>query len=214
MTRALFERLPRLADLVPFTALADGLPTPVETVDSRLWVQREEHTSSAYGGNKVRKFEFLFAVAERRGGPLLTAGGVGSHHVLAAAVHAQRAATWSARRLSRASIEYAATTKTGETMTEPAEKSELIVYENVDTAPFVYFDISPTHGVLGGAIQIELAARILNAVPDGGVEIKFITTGRLRCSPTAALNLRHAIDAALKMLEQPQQSPVAAAKMN
>jgi hypothetical protein len=30
-------------------------------------------------------------------------------------------------------------------MTEPAEKSELI-YENVDTAPFVYFDISPAHG--------------------------------------------------------------------
>ena len=77
-------------------------------------------------------------------------------------------------------------------MTEPAEKNELLVYENVDTAPFVYFDISPTHGILGGAIQIELAARILNAVPDGGVEIKFITR-RLRCSPTAALNLRNLI---------------------
>jgi hypothetical protein len=82
-------------------------------------------------------------------------------------------------------------------MTEPADKNELIVYENVDTAPFVYFDLSPAHGILGGAIQIELAARILNAVPDGGVEIKFITTGRLRCSPTAAMNLRNAIDATL-----------------
>ena len=89
-TRALFDRLPRLVDLVAFTALADGLPTPVEQTDTRLWVQREEHTTSAYGGNKVRKFEFLFPVAERRGGPMLTAGGVGSHHVLAAAVHAQR----------------------------------------------------------------------------------------------------------------------------
>jgi D-cysteine desulfhydrase len=88
--RALFDRLPRLADLVPFKALADGLPTPVERLDDRLWVQREEHTSSTYGGNKVRKFEFLFPVAERRGGPLVTAGGVGSHHVLAAAVHARR----------------------------------------------------------------------------------------------------------------------------
>jgi hypothetical protein len=145
---------------------------------------------------------------------LTACGGFASFDNRQMAVHAQRAAAWSARRLSRASIENAATTKTGETMTEPAEKSELIVYENVDTAPFVYFDISPTHGILGGAIQIELAARILNAVPDGSVEIKFITTGRLRCSPTAALNLRHAIDAALKMLEQPQQSPVAAAKMN
>src|SRR4030081_2337007 len=99
-------------------------------------------------------------------------------------------------------------------MTEPADKNEVVVYENVDTAPFVYFDLSPTHGILGGAIQIELDAPILNAIPDGGVEIKFITTGRLRCSPTAALNLRNAIDASLKMLEQPQQSPVAAAKLN
>lgn len=89
-SRALFERLPKLADLVPFTALADGLPTPVEQVDTRLWVQREDRTSTVYGGNKVRKFEFLFPVAERRGGPLVTAGGVGSHHVLAAAIHAGR----------------------------------------------------------------------------------------------------------------------------
>jgi len=89
-SRALFERLPRLPDLVPFTPLADGLPTPVEQTDTRLWVQRDERTSSVYGGNKVRKFEFLFPVAERRGGPLITAGGIGSHHVLATAVHARR----------------------------------------------------------------------------------------------------------------------------
>jgi hypothetical protein len=99
-------------------------------------------------------------------------------------------------------------------MTETAKNNELPVYENVDTAPFVYFDISPAHRIMGGAIQIELASRILNAVSDRSVEIKFITAGRLRCSPTAAMNLRNAIDAALKMLEQPQQSPVAAAKMN
>src|ERR1700692_189654 len=99
-------------------------------------------------------------------------------------------------------------------MTEPTEKHELIIYENIDTAPFVYFDISPAHGITGGAIQIELASRILNAVSDGSVEIKFITSGRLRCSPAAALNLRNAIDAALKMVEQPRQSPVAAAEVN
>jgi hypothetical protein len=54
----------------------------------------------------------------------------------------------------------AATKTTGETMTEPVEKGELI-YENVDTAPIVYFDIAPAHGVIGGAVQIELAVRIL-----------------------------------------------------
>jgi|ERR1700692_3060208 hypothetical protein len=99
-------------------------------------------------------------------------------------------------------------------MTQPAEKNELIVYENVDTAPIVYFDIVPAHGVMGGDIQIELACRILNAVSDGNVEIKFVTSCRLRCSPTAALNLRNAIDASLKMLEQPQQAPAATAKLN
>jgi hypothetical protein len=96
----------------------------------------------------------------------------------------------------------------------PVEKGELI-YENVDTAPIVYFDIAPAHGVIGGAVQIELAVRILNAVSDGSVETKFITSGRLRCSPTAALNLRNAIDASLRMiLEQPQQAPAATAKLN
>jgi D-cysteine desulfhydrase len=84
--RALFERLPRLPDLVPFVSLADGLPTAVDQVDERLWVKRDNATSSVYGGNKVRKFEFVLPVAERRAGPVVTAGGIGSHHVLAAAV--------------------------------------------------------------------------------------------------------------------------------
>jgi D-cysteine desulfhydrase len=84
--RALFDRLARMEDLVPFVELADGLPTPVEQIDDRLWVQRDDLTSSRYGGNKVRKFEFVLPVAQRRGGPILTAGGIGSHHVLAAAI--------------------------------------------------------------------------------------------------------------------------------
>jgi hypothetical protein len=110
-------------------------------------------------------------------------------------------------------LNIAANTKTGETMTEPAEKGELI-YENVDTAPIVYFDIAPAHGVIGGAVQIELAVRILNAVSDGKVETKFITSGRLRCSPVAALNLRNAIDAALVMMSEQPQAPAATAKFN
>ncbi|MCU1461035.1 MAG: D-cysteine desulfhydrase [Acidimicrobiales bacterium] len=88
--RALFDRLPRLADMVPFVELADGLPTRVEQLGERLWVKRDDATSSRYGGNKVRKFEFVMPVAARRGGPMLTAGGIGSHHVLAAAIHGRR----------------------------------------------------------------------------------------------------------------------------
>jgi hypothetical protein len=86
-------------------------------------------------------------------------------------------------------------------------------YEDCSTAPFVYFDIVPTHGIMNGAIQIELASRIL-APGDGAVVIKFLTSGRLRCSPSAARHLREALDAALKMLEQPQDGPAAASKLN
>ena len=63
------------------------------------------------------------------------------------------------------------------------DKSEIPAYENVNAAPVVYFDIAPAHGIMGGIIQIELASRILNAMSDGGVDIKFITTGRLPLQP-------------------------------
>lgn len=88
--RALFDRAPRLRDLVPFVELADGLATPTARVDERLWVKRDDLSDSRYGGNKVRKLEHLLAVAQRRGGTVLTAGAIGSHHVVATAVHAAR----------------------------------------------------------------------------------------------------------------------------
>ena len=88
--RALFDRLPRLVDLVPWVELADGLPTPVEQIDDGLYVQRDNATDSRYGGNKVRKLEFVLPIARRKGGPVLTAGAIGSHHVYATAVHAAR----------------------------------------------------------------------------------------------------------------------------
>jgi len=99
-------------------------------------------------------------------------------------------------------------------MTEPAEKGELI-YENVDTAPIVYFDIAPAHGVIGGAVQIELAVRILNAVSDGSVETSSSRADGFDVVPLLPWNLRNAVDASLRMiLEQPQQAPAATAKMN
>ena len=53
-------------------------------------MQHDDLTDSRYGGNKVRKLEHLLAIAARRGGPVLTAGAIGSHHVVATAVHAAR----------------------------------------------------------------------------------------------------------------------------
>jgi hypothetical protein len=67
-----------------------------------------------------------------------------------------------------------------------------IKYDDVSTAPYVYFDKVGAHGVMNGAVQMELASRILVPLSDGGVEIRFATSGRLRCSPAAAAQLRDA----------------------
>jgi hypothetical protein len=89
------------------------------------------------------------------------------------------------------------------------------LYEDLGTAPFIYFDMAPSFGVMAGAVQIELASRILIPNASGGVDVKFIATAHLRCSPAAAQNLRSALEATLKMFEQPQEQPsVAAGRLN
>ncbi len=98
-----------------------------------------------------------------------------------------------------------------ETVRPPAA----LIYEDTGgAAPLVYFDIIGAYGTMHGAIEVELATRILVPKSDGSTEVRFLSTGRLRCSSNAATNLRNALDTALKMLEQPQANPVAASKMN
>ena len=58
-------------------------------------------------------------------------------------------------------------------------------------APLVYFDIVGAYGTMNGSIEIELATRILVPKPDGSTEVKFISSGRLRCTQNAATNLRN-----------------------
>ena len=68
---ALFARLPEVAGRIPWLGLTDGVPTPVERLGQlgarfglrELWVKRDDRTSSQYGGNKVRKLEWLLADA-------------------------------------------------------------------------------------------------------------------------------------------------------
>ena len=93
----LFRAFPALEARVPWVHLGDW-PTPVERVEStpdgfggELWVKRDDRSSPHYGGNKVRKLEYLLADAEARGaGRLITTGVEGSHHCLATAVHGRR----------------------------------------------------------------------------------------------------------------------------
>ena len=96
-SRPLFDAFPALRDRVPFVPLAD-LPTPLEPMErlsaevgSEVWVKRDGLSHPVYGGNKVRKFEFVFGdVLRTKARTVLTGGGLGSHHTVATAVVARQ----------------------------------------------------------------------------------------------------------------------------
>ena len=62
-------------------------PTPIERIGPALWVKREDLAGSVYGGNKVRKPEWLLGNVAELGGDILSTGAIGSHHLLATAVY-------------------------------------------------------------------------------------------------------------------------------
>ncbi len=89
---ALFERFPAVAARVPWLALGrfptPVLPLPIDVGGSQAWIKRDDLSGVLYGGNKVRKLEFLLAEARRRGARrLITLGAAGSHHALATAIY-------------------------------------------------------------------------------------------------------------------------------
>ncbi|GAB4162438.1 MAG: D-cysteine desulfhydrase [Planctomycetota bacterium] len=99
MTPALFDRFPALTRKVSVFPLLSGA-TPVRPltelgkllgIDS-LWVKRDDACSPLYGGNKVRKLEFLLAEALELGHTeVMTFGFAGSNHCTATAVCAKAA---------------------------------------------------------------------------------------------------------------------------
>ena len=95
---ALQPAFPALADALPYISLT-ALPTPLDEAPalarhlglSSLAIKRDDLTSAVYGGNKVRKLDYLLADALARGcDSVVTFGAVGSNHALATAVFAQR----------------------------------------------------------------------------------------------------------------------------
>ena len=101
MSFPLFELVPKLEARVRRVELG-VFPTPVEplTAVSRelgaanddAWVKRDDLSSPAYGGNKVRTLELLFGEARARGqSQVVATGAFGSNHALASALHAARA---------------------------------------------------------------------------------------------------------------------------
>jgi len=91
------ERYPALGERLAREPLAD-LPTPVRRVclsrgssSSSCWIKQDDLSCASYGGNKVRKLEYLFGRIDRnRFERVATYGTVASNHALATAIHARR----------------------------------------------------------------------------------------------------------------------------
>jgi D-cysteine desulfhydrase len=91
LTSFLHKRFPALAGTLPHLALS-GRPTPVrELAGLGVWVKEDGFFGSGgWGGNKVRKLEWLIPDARRRGRrSILTFGGLGTNWGLATALYAR-----------------------------------------------------------------------------------------------------------------------------
>ena len=91
MTTWLHERFPALAETLPHLVLSER-PTPVrELKHFGVWVKEDgRFGSGGWGGNKVRKLEWLIPEAKRRDRrSILTFGGLGTNWGLATALYAR-----------------------------------------------------------------------------------------------------------------------------
>ncbi len=65
------------------------VPTLSERAGAEIWVKRDDRTSARYGGNKVRKLEYLLGeVLRDDADTIVTTGAAGSHHALATTLFA------------------------------------------------------------------------------------------------------------------------------
>ena len=86
----LFERYPGLDRKIAYLPL-DTSVTRVERLSclghDSLWIKRDDRLSPFYGGNKVRKLEFVLGDALQKGAErIVTIGGIGTNHGLATAI--------------------------------------------------------------------------------------------------------------------------------
>lgn len=82
-THTLIELAPALPR-VPLTSC----PTPLSQLPSGLWLKDDSRSGELYGGNKVRKLEYLIGDALHQGfSRILTIGAAGSNHALATSLY-------------------------------------------------------------------------------------------------------------------------------
>jgi len=105
----LFEKFPLLSHRLPYKSFAD-LPTPLSKMEclgeelglDLLYLKHDDVTGKEYGGNKVRKLEFLLADALAQGASeVMTFGYAGSNHALATAINARKLSLGSISMLLR-----------------------------------------------------------------------------------------------------------------
>ncbi len=94
MRPALFERFPELSGKIDWVRLETS-PSPVQRLEhlghGSLWIKRDDILSTVYGGNKVRKLEFVLADAiAKRKDRVVTMGALGTNHGLATAIFCRR----------------------------------------------------------------------------------------------------------------------------
>ena len=94
----LFKNYPLLKEKLPYISLGN-FPTPVEKLEKmgsklgldNLYIKRDDISGTTYGGNKVRKLEFVLGQALKSGvKEVMTFGFAGSNHALATAVYANK----------------------------------------------------------------------------------------------------------------------------
>jgi len=90
----LFKEYPELQKKIPRISLGE-FPTPVQQLQQsgfeNLWIKRDDMSSSVYGGNKIRKLEFILGQAKKRNAThIITFGGIGTNHGLATAVFCKK----------------------------------------------------------------------------------------------------------------------------
>ena len=92
----LFYYYPSLREKLPLLKLGD-FPTPIQNLKklssllkhNNLYIKRDDISNNIYGGNKVRKLEFILAdLIKHKKRVIITFGLAGSNYALATTIHA------------------------------------------------------------------------------------------------------------------------------
>jgi len=98
-TLPLFDTYKNLAERIPHIQLA-SCPTPIQKLktqniqfkaENNIWIKRDDLTHAEYGGNKVRKLEFILAeVKALNKKTVITFGATGTNHGVATSLFCQK----------------------------------------------------------------------------------------------------------------------------